>query len=289
MLWLDIRKQFVEEHFREWEVQKARPYKLGPLEHDTELVYHRHLASRQVEMDAADSREEEAKKPPPECQVAHEERRMQAMPTRMDVIPAGLENALYPNWKHKPDTKPKGSDRAQKEEYAEEQQTLEGKLDAKSVFDPLAPSFQSSQVPSSQSSLGLSPGAEVAGPKTPPHFCEGPVTVPPFDLSLLGMLTRSSTLSPVTDKENALLSLAPGSPVKNVVLTGVNRIARGLGHSSGSGSPMSIGSPAGMSVGVALKIKARGPMPAQFKDKESSSDEEEEMEANTESARDAKE
>ena len=154
-------------------------------------------------MDAADSREEETKKLLPEQQAAHKEGRMQAMPTRMDLIPAGLENTLYMKWKHKPDTKLKGSDKAkpykmQKEEDTEEQHMLEEELDAKSVFDPLASSSKLSQAPSLQSSLGLSPGAEAAGPKTLPHFCEGPVTVPPFDLSLLGMPTRSSALPPVT-------------------------------------------------------------------------------------------
>ena len=83
------------------------------------------------------------------------------------------------------------------------------------------PSSQSSQVPSSQSQDGLSPGLEVAGPKTPPHFSEGPVTIPPFDMSMLDIPNKSPALSPVTDHENALLNLAPGSPVKNVALTGV--------------------------------------------------------------------
>ena len=163
---------------------------------------------------------------------------------------------------------------------------MEEELDAKSVFDPLAPSSQSSEAPSSQSHDGFSPRLEVAGPKTPPHFSEGPVTIPPFDVSVLDIPNKSPVMSPVTDHENALLNLVPGSPVKNVALTGVSRIHRGSGHSSGAGSPMSIGSPAGTSLGVALRIRARAPTPTQFDDK-SSSDEEEDMDAMNESALDA--
>ena len=71
-LWLDICKQLIKEHFQEWEAQKKCPYQLGPLEHDTELAYHRHLARREAESDAADSCKEEAKKLLPECQAARE-------------------------------------------------------------------------------------------------------------------------------------------------------------------------------------------------------------------------
>ena len=80
-------------------------------------------------------------------------------------------------------------------------------------------------------------------------------------MSLLGIPNKSSILSPVTEKENALLSLVPGSPVKNVALNGVSQVARGSGCSPGSGSPMFIGSPAGMTLGVALKIRVRAPTP----------------------------
>ena len=70
--------------------------------------------------------------------------------------------------------------------------TLDEELDAPSVFDPL----QSSQ------------GAE--GPRTPPHYSEAPMYIPQFDIAKIGM---SPKMLPVTDQENALLSLAPGSPV----------------------------------------------------------------------------
>ena len=51
---------------------------------------------------------------------------------------------------------------------------------------------------------------------------------PPFDMFLLDIPVKRSTLPQsyalfsVTEKENTLLSLAPGSQVKNVALTGVN-------------------------------------------------------------------
>ena len=87
------------------------------------MAYHRHLTRKQAEMEATDSREEEAKKLPPECQAACAERQAQSMPVRTDMIPVGLESTLYPNWTQKPDTKPKGKDwaepyRTQKEEDA---------------------------------------------------------------------------------------------------------------------------------------------------------------------------
>ena len=55
--------------------------------------------------------EEEAKKLPLECWTVREEWKLQAMPARMDVCPAGVESSLYPNWKCKQDTKPKGIDK----------------------------------------------------------------------------------------------------------------------------------------------------------------------------------
>ena len=60
---------------------------------------------RQVEMDAVDSREEEAKKLPPEHQAAHEQWQRKATPAWMDVCPAGMEGSLYLNWQQMQDTK----------------------------------------------------------------------------------------------------------------------------------------------------------------------------------------
>ena len=91
-------------------------------------------------MDAADSKEEEAKKLPLEHQVAHEEWKQQAMPARMDLIPTGMESSLYQNWWCMRDTKPKNIEKASPykmpKEEAEEKLSLEDELDADSVFDP---------------------------------------------------------------------------------------------------------------------------------------------------------
>ena len=62
--------------------------------------------------------------------------------------------------------------------------TLSEELDEASVLDPL----QSSQLDAADSS-----GTE--GPKTPPHYSEASLTVPPFDLAQLGILPK---MSPVT-------------------------------------------------------------------------------------------
>ena len=111
----------------------------------------------------------------------------------------------------------KGGDQAQPYQMPKEdtarQLSLEEELDAKSVFDPLVPSSQSSQPLNSQSSVAPDTTLEVTGLKTPPHFSEAPVSVPPFNLSLIGILPQ---MSPVTERENTLLNLAPGSPVKNI-------------------------------------------------------------------------
>ena len=290
-LWLDIRKQFVKEHFQEWEAQKTHPYQLGPLEHDTELAYHRRLTRRQAEMDTMDSREEEAKKLLLECQMVREEQKLQATPVRMDMCPAAMESSLYPNWKHKQDTKPKGIDKLRPykmpKEEAKGKLTLEEELDTKSVFNPLVPSSQSSKAPNLQLRYKLSPGSDATGPKTPPHFCEGPISIPPYEVSILGIPNKSAALLPIMDHENNLLNLAPGLPVKGVGLSGIGcGIGRGSGLSSGTGSPMSIGLPVGTSLGVTLKIRARVSTPAQFEDKQSSSEEEEDMDATTESTQD---
>ena len=168
-------------------------------------------------------------------------------------------------------------------EEAQKKLSLEEELDANSVFDPLA-SSQSSGTLSSQPLDKPSPGSEVAGPKTLLHFSKGPAIIPPFDLSLLDIPNKNPVMSPVTDNENALLNLVPGSPVKNVVLTGVGRLGRGSECSSGADSPMSLGSPAGTNLGMALRIRARVPTPTQFDNKQTLSDEEEDMDATTESA-----
>ena len=120
--------------------------------------------------------------------------------------------------------------------------TLEEELDASSVFDPL----QSSQ------------GAE--GPQTLPHYSKTPTYIPPFNIAKVGMLPK---MSPITDQENALLNLAPGSPVTRAAPPGLGRGKGGSGRSSCSGSPMLLGSLAvGSSLALALKVRTHPGTPS---------------------------
>ena len=150
-----------------------------------------------------------------------------------------MSATLYPDWvlsragkRSSPDTpQPYRMPR----EGAGRRLTLEEELDATSVFNPL----QSSQ------------GAE--GPRTPPHYSEAPTTILPFDIAKVGMLPR---MSPITDQENALLNVAPGSPVRRAAPPGLDRGQGGSGPSSCSDSPMSLGSPVpGSSLGLVLKVR----------------------------------
>ena len=92
--------------------------------------------------------------------------------------------------------------------------------------------------------------------------------------------------------ENALLNLAPGSPVKSSVPPGIGHGARVSGQSSCSDSPMSLGSPAiTSSLALALKVRAHVLMPALLDDaktdssSEDSSSDEEDMDATENSPR----
>ena len=140
------------------------------------------------------------------------------------------------------------------------------------MFDPLfGLGSQSSQPLGSQSSTSPDTTMGVAGPKTPPHFSETLPTIPPFDLALLGL---PALMSPVTVGENALLNLAPGSPVKSSAPPGIGRGVRVSGRSSCSDSPMSLGSPAvTSSLALALKVRACVPMPALLDDAKTDSSE----------------
>ena len=161
-------------------------------------------------------------------------------------------------------------------------------MDAKSVFDPLfGLGSQSSQPLGSQSSTLLDTTMGVAGPKTLPHFSETLPTIPPFDLALLGL---PALMSPVMVGKNALLNLAPGSPVKSLALPGIGRGTRVSGRSSCSDSPMSLGSPAvTSSLALALKVCACAPMPAlldaRTDSSEDSSSDEEDIDATDNSPR----
>ena len=159
-----------------------------------------------------------------------------------------MSTTLYPDWVLSRAGKRSSPDTPQlyrmPREGAGRRLTLEEELDASSVFDPL----QSSQ------------GAE--GPRTLPHYSETPTTIPPFDIAKVGVLPR---MSPITDQENALLNVAPGSPVRCAAPPGLDRGQGGSGRSSCSDSPMSLGSPVpGSSLALALKVRTRPVTPSTF-------------------------
>ena len=142
--------------------------------------------------------------------------------------------------------------------------TLEEELDASSMFDPL----QSSQ------------GAEE--PRRPPHYSETPTHIPQFDIARVGVLPK---MSPITDQENALLNVAPRSPVTHTAPPGLDRGQGWSGRSSCSDRPMSLGSLAlGSSLALALKLCTQPGTPSMFSGWEELSrcameEEEEEMDA----------
>ena len=142
---------------------------------------------------------------PPERRVARTERQAGTTPQKDGVSSTSMSATLYPDWvlsragkRTSPDTpqlyRTPGED-------AGRRLTLEEELDASSVFDPL----QSSQ------------GAE--GPRTMPHYSKTPTHIPQFDIAKVGMLPK---MSPITDQENALLNIAPGSPVMCATPPGLN-------------------------------------------------------------------
>ena len=203
------------------------------------------------------------------------ERQACTTPMNPDAAFVRPGTALYPNWVLKPETKPKGHDVPRPYwmpwEGIGKDLMIEEELDADSVFDPLQPASQSSQPLDSQHSSTPDTTTGVAGPKRPPHFSEMPASILPFDLVLLGM---PAPMSPMTDGENTLLNLALGSPVRHTAPPGLGRGQRGLGQSSCSNSPMSLGSPAvTSSLATALKVRARPAMPALFDNKEETSEE----------------
>ena len=210
------------------------------------------------------------------------------MPTNLDIASSSSQADLYPNWVRAPVTKPWGGDQPRSyrmpRQEADRVRMLEEELDAKSMFDPLfGLGSQSSQLLGSQSSTSPDTTTGAAGPQTPPQFSDTSPTIPPFDLALLGL---PAPMSPVTAGENALLGLAPGSPIKSSAPPGIGRGARVLGRSSCSNSPMLLGSPAiTSSLALALKVCARALMPALLNDaktdssSEDSSSNEEDMDA----------
>ena len=247
-LWIDQRDHFVMEHLEEWAEQKEQECALNDLERDTEVVYRARLIRRQKDKLLADSKEAAAKDLLPERRVAHTERQAGAMPRKDGVSSTSMSTTLYPDWvlsqagkRTSPDTpQPYRTPR----EGTGRHLTLEEELDVFSMFDPLQ----------------LSQGAD--GPRTPPHYSETPTSILPFDIAKVSMLPR---MSPIMDQENALLNVAPGSPVTRATSPGLDQGQGGSGHSSCSDSPMSLGSPAlGSSLALALKVHTRPVTPSTF-------------------------
>ena len=227
MLWIDLRDHFAMEHHEEWTEQKEQECALNDLERDTEVVYRARIIRRQEDKLIANSKEAAVKNLPPERRAAHVERQAGATPRKDDVSSTSMSATLYPDWILSRAGKRSSPDTPQlyrmPREGASGHLTLEEELDASSVFDPLQ----------------LSQGAE--GPQTPLHYSEALTTIPPFDIAKVGVLPR---MSPITDQENALLNVAPGSPVRRAALPGLDRGQGGSGRSSCSDSPMLLGSPA---------------------------------------------
>ena len=247
-LWIDQRNHFSLEHPEVWADQKEEDCALNDLERDTEVVYRASIIKMQEDKLIADKKEADTKELPPERQAAHAERQASATPRRDDVSSTSASTTLYPNWILSRAGKRTSPDAPQPyrtpREGADGCLTLEEELDASSMFDPL----QSSQ------------GAE--GPRTPPHYSEAPVCIPQFDIAKLGV---SPKMSPVTDRENALLNLTPGSPLMRSAPPGFGRGLGLSGRSSCSGSPMSLGSPAVISsLVLALKVRNCPGTPSAF-------------------------
>ena len=209
-LWIDQRDHFAMEH-QEWTEQKEKECALNDLERDTK-VYRAHIIRRQEDKLIADSKEAATKDLPPERRAARAERQAGAMPRKDGVSSMSMSTTLYPDWVLSLAGKCSSPDMPQPywtpREGTGRRLTLEEELDASSIFHPL----QSSQ------------GAE--GPRTLPHYSETPTTMPPFNIAKVGVLPR---MSPITDQENALLNITPGSPVRHAAPPGLDR-GQGVAH-----------------------------------------------------------
>ena len=247
-LWIDQQDHFAMEHQEEWTEQKEQECTLNDLERDTEVVYRAHIIRRQEDKLIANSKEAAVKNLPPERRAAHAERQAGAMPRKEGVSSTSMSTTLYPDWVLSRAGKRSSPDMPQPyrmpRKGAGERLILEEELDASSIFDPLQ----------------LSQGAE--GPRTLPHYSETLTTIPPFDIAKVGVLPR---MLPITDQENALLNVAPGSPVRHTTPPGLDRGQGGSGCSSCSDSPMLLGSPVPRpSLALALKVRTWPVTPSTF-------------------------
>ena len=231
------------------------------------MVYRARIIRMQEDKALTDSKEPAMKDLLPERWAARTERQAGTTPRKDGVSSTSMSATLYPDWVLSRAGKQTSPDMPQLYRMPREDAggclTLEEELDASSVFDPL----QSSQ------------GAE--GPQMPPHYSETPTYIPQFDIAKVGVLPK---MSPITDQENALLNLTPGSPVTRTTPPGLGRGKGRSGHSLCSGSPMSLGSPAvGSSLALAIKARTRPGTPSMFGGQEGlprcAIEEEEEMDA----------
>ena len=254
-------------------------------------MYRACIIKKQDDKAHADSKEAAAQELPPDRQAAHVERQASTMPTKVDVSSTNAGVPLYPNWIVRDKTKPAGHDaprlhRVPKED-AGDGLTLEEELDAASVFDPLKPDSQSNQ-PDTQGCSASDSTLGVEGPRMPPHYSEVPAVIPSFDLARVGVLPK---MLPITDRENELLNLAPGSPITHTVPPGLHKGHSRSERSSYSGRPMSLGSPAGtVSLALALKVRAHPVTPVSFSSRRESPahNVEEEMNATEDDAEEQK-
>ena len=172
------------EHLEKWAEQKQQGCPLNNLERDTEVVYRACIIRMQEDKVLTDSKEAAARDLPPERWAACTERQAGTMPRKDSMSSTSMSATLYPDWVLSRAGKCMSPDMPQPYRTPREDTsgspTLEEKLDAASVFDPL----QSSQ------------GAE--GPQTPPHYSETPISFPQFDIAKLGVLPK---MSPITDQE----------------------------------------------------------------------------------------
>ena len=136
--------------------------------------------------------------------MARAERQAGAMPRKDGVSSTSMSATLYPDWVLSRAGRCTSPEMPQPYRMPREDTggrlDLEEELDASSMFDPL----QSSQ------------GAE--GPQTPPHYSETPIYILQFDIAKVGVWPK---MSPIRDQENALLNLAPGSPVTHAAPPGL--------------------------------------------------------------------
>ena len=203
-LWIDQRDHFSLEHLEEWAEQKEQECTLNNLERDTEVVYRACIIRMQEDKALANSKEAAAKDLLPKQQVARTERQASAMPRKDGMSSTSMSATLYPDWVLSRAGKRMSPNTPQPYRMPREDAggclTLEEELDASSMFDPLQ----------------LSQGAE--GPQMPPHYSETPTYIPQFNIAKVGVLPK---MSPITDQENALLNLAPGSPVTRAAPPGL--------------------------------------------------------------------